>query len=233
MLTGSGQKHKKTRFKEIEMRDFEAFIKHLVSQGFNPRTVIDVGVAWGTKPLYVNFQEAYFILVEALPYFEDEIKKIITKYGGEYHIKGAADKRASKTILVRKDAMSLAGTNILEGAKSGDYSYDVEIDRLDSIIDLHRLKEPVLLKLDVQGADLRALKGAKKLLKQTEVVIAEASLFNNHNLVFDIMQFMRGMGFELYEIFGANYRPYDGAMGQVDIAFVRSNSPLISYKKWA
>lgn len=215
------------------MRDFETFIEHLASQGYKPKTVIDVGVAWGTQPLYVNFQEAYFILVEALPYFEEEIKKIVAKYGGEYHIKGAADKRESKTVHVGKDAMSLAGTNILEGALSGDLSYDIEIDRLDAIINLRKLKGPVLLKLDVQGADLRALRGAKKLLDQTEVVIAEASLFNSHNLIFDIMQFMREMDFELYEIFGANYRPYDGAMGQVDIAFVRSNSPIISYKKWA
>ena len=39
-------------------------------------------------------------------------------------------------------------------------------------------------------------------------------------------------GFELYEIFGASYRPYDNALGQVDVAFVKANSVFREHKGW-
>jgi len=191
-------------------------------------------VAWGTPELYDNFPESYFILVEAVPYFERYLKGILKKHRGEYILKGVADRWERKKIFFNNSSgLAMAGTNILEGAKSGALEFDIEIDRLDALIDPECLDVPILLKLDVQGADLRALKGARTLLSACEMVIAEASLFNPNNLVSDIIAYMKQRGFVLYEVLGAAYRPYDDALGQVDLAFARNDSNLIAYKKWA
>jgi hypothetical protein len=34
---------------------------------------------------------------------------------------------------------------------------------------------------------------------------------------------MKGLGFVVYDIFGEQFRPLDGALGQIDMAFVKEN----------
>ncbi|RBI82522.1 hypothetical protein DRV85_18775 [Rhodosalinus halophilus] len=215
-----------------KLRSFAEFTAHISSLGFRPKTVIDVGVAWGTEELYGPFSGAFFVLVEALPYFEPEIRKITSRIGGEYHVKAVGERPAQRRIAVRDNPMSLAGINVLDGGRKGDLEYDIEIVRIDDLLGGRSFEQPALLKLDVQGGDLRALRGAPQVLAQMEMVIVEASLFNPDNLVYDIMAYMRSAGFELYEIFGASYRPRDDALGQVDLAFVRDGSFLRSEKNW-
>lgn len=40
----------------------------------------------------------------------------------------------------------------------------------------------------------------------------------------DCLKFMKERGFVCYDMFGLSYRPLDGAMSQVDLAFVREES---------
>jgi hypothetical protein len=44
--------------------EFRSFFKHLKSLGFEVRTVIDVGIAFGTVPIYDAFPRARCFLVE-------------------------------------------------------------------------------------------------------------------------------------------------------------------------
>ena len=39
----------------------------------------------------------------------------------------------------------------------------------------------------------------------------------------DVVAYMKNLGFVVYDIFGEDYRPLDGALGQIDIAFVKEN----------
>lgn len=215
------------------MRKFEDFIEHLATnKGFEPKTVIDVGVAWGTPALYKFFPNAYLILIEALPYFEKYVKRILANREGEYHIVGVSDAPEKKTVRIKENAASLAGMNVVDREGSGELVQEIELDLLDSILNAMDFTAPVILKLDVQGADLRALKGASLVLSRAEVVIAEASLFNEKNLAADIIQYMDQSGFRLYDVCGAGYRPYDQALGQVDLAFVRRGSDIIAHSRW-
>ncbi len=48
--------------------------------------------------------------------------------------------------------------------------------RLDDLADELKLEPPYLLKLDIQGAEVDALKGARRILNDTHVVICEADV---------------------------------------------------------
>ena len=214
------------------MRDFSDFIDHLNKQDFRPPMVIDVGVAWGTPDLYHGFKESYFVLIEALDHFEEGIKRLLSKMNGEYYIYGVGDQNENITISVSLDSKALAGANILDKPRQEGQSFDVEIRKLDEIVQPERVPPGSLLKLDVQGGDLRALKGAARVLSKCDVVIAEASLFNKKNLVREIVNYMHDNEFELYDIFGALNRPYDNALGQVDLAFVKAGHNLLKFRGW-
>ena len=46
------------------VRNFGLFFKHLKSLDFDIRTVIDVGIAFGTAPIYEAFPRARYFLIE-------------------------------------------------------------------------------------------------------------------------------------------------------------------------
>lgn len=75
--------------------DFGGFRPSYLAQICQPRTVIDVGVGYGTYPLYEPFPEARFVLVEALRDYEGAIGEIARKYRCDIVYKAVRILRAS------------------------------------------------------------------------------------------------------------------------------------------
>lgn len=61
------------------IRGPDNYISHLKAKGFNPGTVIDIGVATGTPWLY-QFPEAKLVLVEPNPEFATDLERIKSAY---------------------------------------------------------------------------------------------------------------------------------------------------------
>ena len=214
------------------MRKFEDFIAHIAGLGFQPKTVIDAGVAWGTPELYKAFPEAYFILIEALPVFEPNCQRIVGKYRGEYHMKAVSDYEGTTTFTLDEEPARKAGFSISSQKKDGQLVQNVTITTLDKMLEGRDLEGPLLIKTDLQGHDLPAIRGGLSVLRKADMVIMETSMFNKLNLLADVILFMREQGFELYDVFGQLSRPYDNASGQFDAAFVPKGSPFRSYIHW-
>ena len=94
---------------------------------------------------------------------------------------------------------------------------------------------PDLVKLDIQGFELEALLGAEKIFGKTELFILEVSLFPflpGWPLAREVISFMSARGYELYDICGSSRRPLDGALGQLDVAFVKGNGMFRQSAEW-
>jgi FkbM family methyltransferase len=195
--------------------------------------VIDAGVAWGTPELYDTWPNAYFHLIEALPKFEPELKNILARVTGEYHLKAVSDAPGKARIGVNDEPIAWASASLSHDGRSGEHVYDVEVVRMDDLIDPESLRGRILLKTDLQGYDLAALRGAPKILEKVEVIIAEVHIFGEANRFIDVANHLRDCGFRLYDIVGALHRPYDDALSQVDACFARETSPLFAYEGYA
>jgi hypothetical protein len=106
---------------------------------------------------------------------------------------------------------------------------------IDSVLADHRGFHPDFVKLDIQGFELRALAGATSIFGRTEMLILEVSLFEfmvGQPLARDVIAFMGDRGYEIYDIPGFLRRPFDGALGQMDLAFVRQGGRLRSSDQW-
>ncbi len=92
-------------------------LTHLKNMGFYPKTVIDVGVANGTMPLYETFPLSKHILIEPLEEFKPSLEEFIKKYpNSEYIIAAATQKSGNITINVHPD---LVGSSLyLENEES-------------------------------------------------------------------------------------------------------------------
>jgi len=93
---------------------------------------------------------------------------------------------------------------------------------------------PDLVKLDIQGFELEALQGGQSLFGKVEIFILETTLnpFWDQPSTADCIIFMRDRGYELYDVTEYLRRPIDGALGQIDLAFVKKDGMFRREKRW-
>lgn len=107
---------------------------------------------------------------------------------------------------------------------------------IDKLFESRGLPYPDLIKLDLQGGELGALKGAPSSLAHAQAVLAEVSFIafqDNQPLAVDVMHFLDQAGFQLYDIFLLAHRPLDGALAQGDFLFLKKTSPLLADRRWS
>ena len=95
---------------------------------------------------------------------------------------------------------------------------------------------PVFLKLDLEGHEVEALRGATVALSRIEVIWSETRLLGGG---FDVrpdfealLDFARDAGFALYEFVSLSGRPYDNRLRMMDVVFVRRGGVLDSERQW-
>ena len=103
----------------------------------------------------------------------------------------------------------------------------VNSKKLDDFVEDENLKKIDILKMDIQGGELNALKGAKKLLKNsnvkliyTEVMLVEH--YEDQPLLVDIWNYLNEFGYSFYNVFNI-VEGGDGQMRYGDVIFLNRN----------
>lgn len=195
---------------------------------FIPKTVIDVGAALGTFCLYEVFPEAHHLLIEPLVENAPHLEKICTALeSAEFIIAAATTEPGEVTLEVSNtlvhSSIQEKYTPKMKAEPDSQYLRQIPGISLDQICQDKQLKPPYLIKLDIDGQEVEVLKGATKILKNTEYIIIECSLFGQ---VHDVIDFMKRHGFVIYDIVDLSARHFDHTLWQCDIAFVKANSFL-------
>jgi FkbM family methyltransferase len=209
-------------------RTFGEFIEHLGRQGLRFRTVIDVGVAAGTPALYAGVPHAKFHLVEPVPGALDQLRPRVRHLNAEFHPVAAGAEDSTVTFFVHDDVSGSSLYRQAEGPVLDGREVTVPMRRLDTLLPAV-LDRPVLMKIDTQGHEMGVIEGAAGLLRQIDVVILETSMvaFREGIPEFaDVVIAMQTLGFRVYDLLEGHERALDGALAQVDVAFVPQASPL-------
>jgi hypothetical protein len=94
----------------------------------------------------------------------------------------------------------------------------------------------VLMKLDLQGHEIEAMRGATSVLKLTEAIICEVSFYpvndSGRPIFFDVLSFISKQGFLLYDFASLNGRYKDNRLQWGDILLVKENSDLLKNNAW-
>lgn len=204
-------------------------LRQLSMLGFHPRTVIDVGAASQTAELYEEYPKADILLIEPLREFEPSLRKIRDKYRAQYLLAAAGERPGTATLNVHPDHFGSSLLKEEEGPSVDGEPRQVPVITIDEVCTERNLKGPYLIKVDVQGAELQVLAGARQTLSSTEAIVLEVNLFGlmiGGPQFYDVISQMKSYGFVVYDIYGFTYRPYDGALAQVDMVFVREQGFL-------
>jgi FkbM family methyltransferase len=230
--------HRLDEVQRLERQSLRGAIQHARRLGVRPRSIIDVGAAYGTPELYEVFADARHVLVEPLDNYRPYLDAVVARYPHtEYVIAAATSRPGPVTIHVHAD---LVGSSMyLEPEDSpglNDVPRSVPGITLDELCVERSVLGPYLIKVDVQGAELDVLAGASHVLEETEYIVLETSLFGFYRdgaQLYEVINFMYKSGFAPYDLVGHSYRPLDGALAQVDVAFVRQDGPLRSVHSFA
>jgi FkbM family methyltransferase len=220
-------------------KDLKGFCAHLARLGFQPTTIIDVGVADGTFDLYTQFPKARFLLVEPMAEFKPALAWISRRYSSIVELAALGSENGTRQIRFGNSIAEMHGATLQlsTGATPHPQSVrNIPVKRLDSLLAQHGLEGPTLLKVDVQGMELDVLQGAGDALQNMDVIVLEVSLFEfemEQPLIADVFAYMAAKGFVAYDVFGGYGRPLDGALAQLDIAFVKSKGMFRRDTKFA
>lgn len=201
--------------------------ENLRKPGIAPATVIDVGVGRGTPNLYNAFPEAHLVLVEPLEEFEEDLRRICRRRGGEYVLAaaGAAPGRAQVYV----DKRMLYASSLLVDERRPEAEQDALERREVVVTTLDRLRQergwqaPFGLKVDVEGYEDRVIEGAEGLLRETQFVISEVSVARPiaGGMPFArFISFMEKLGFAVHDVLDGTKRG-NGGVDFVDLYFRR------------
>lgn len=207
----------------------------LKENGFDPTLVVDVGANVGSWSLDAHriFSKARFRLLDADPLNAARLQQTCAKLpNSEFSISLLGAEPREEVVFYQ---MGTGSSVLLERTPFDRTCVTIPMTTLDSVVSVD-CEGSVLLKLDVQGYEIEVLRGAKNLLSKAEVVILECSLIEYNEgapLFAEVVSFMGENGFSTYDFCGLMRRKSDGALFQVDVVFVRHDSPLRKpFEKW-
>ena len=203
-----------------------AVLHRLKILGLNPASIIDCGCAYGEWSTVVRdiFTEPHIYAFDVIDYATINHIKHIPKLSLNFGLLGEKDGDIKNFYLDNNIPMRSSYCRDLMDDFSGEVKqmYTVTLDTL-----LPEPVGPILMKLDTQGSELDILKGATKVLEQTEVVIMEVSTISGNEggpEFREVVNFMYDRGFVLYDTVPSGERKE--LIAQMDAVFIKANHPI-------
>lgn len=209
----------------------EMGLSALAQRGITPVNIIDVGAFEGDWSRMVRriWPDSRILMFEPNARKSEEVTRAAGEIGASLYqdLLGAEDGKEVNFNIME------SGSSIMNERSSVPRFQELRrLRRLDSIVP--NLGGSSLLKIDAQGYELEILKGATSILPKIDLIVLEVAAIEINEgapIISEVVAFTKALGFEVCEILEIHRRPLDQAMNQVDIAFVRANSPLFKDKR--
>jgi FkbM family methyltransferase len=158
----------------------------------------------------------------------------LAKSDGRWSVVPAAVSNAAGRMVLNVSGNSVSSSLLpinelhVEAAPESAISGQVEVDvvTVDSLISSHHLNRPLMVKIDVQGAEHLVLDGAQDLfrpggpVRALEIELSAASLYDGQALYLDLLVRLDALGFHLWAIDPGMFSKH-GQILQFDAQLVR------------
>lgn len=210
--------------------------------GYSPRVIIDAGANVGnwTRMARSVFHDATMHLVEPQPACRGALDDLSRRTPGLTVHPVALTEPGSHRVRIVGGGETGGGTGG-RVARSGERepgAVECPAITFDGFLAVRVVREDrALLKPNLEGHELTALQGARRLLDVVEVLLTELQLLDINDVGFpvfaDVVGFLRTRGFEPYDFACLLQRPRDLRLCKGDVVFVRRDSALLADRSWA
>lgn len=216
------------------MRDALRLLRQM---GYAPRVIIDCGANVGrwTRMAREVFPGALVHLVEPQPACADVLEPFVRRLGrAQLHAVAVTAPGVSRVRMIGRGT----GASVAPAGPPGADELECPATTLDALL-AGRVAgaDRALLKLDLEGHEIAALRGAERLLDAVEVVIAEFQLYeiggNGLPVFGDVLRFLEERGYAFFDVACLSGRRRDRRLRMGDAVFVRSGTPLLADGAWA
>ncbi len=191
-------------------REELGFFRAVREHGFRAKTVFDIGSSHGGWSYAISslFPDADFHLFEPLAdlkpdYRERNIQILAEKPKFVLHKVAIGARNGSITMISDPQGFG-ASTMAKRPFAQFQERHRVPIFRLETFSDRFHLSQPEIVKMDLQGGELNALRGAKRLLEKIRIIQLEAWMYRaysqKHPLLWELGRFLTKKQFCLVEI---------------------------------
>ena len=212
------------------------FLKNFRSQDL--KTIIDIGANKGQFSLIAKnfFPNANIFAFEPLTRPYEKFIKIFNKIENvkiyKYAI-GTFDDEVMMNISKREDSSSILEIGplqkkIFQGTDKVNEE-KIYVSPIDKMLEINKIHNPSLLKIDVQGYELEVLKGCKNILDKIDHIYCECSfieLYKNQAIYSQVCEWLYDYNFSVESIYNPSYDD-KGQMVQADIYFKKNKKSSI------
>jgi FkbM family methyltransferase len=211
-------------------------VTSMFKSGIRPATVVDVGANTGQFAIAASriFKAAKIYAFEPIPSCAEKLRVLASDASKiEVYTNAIGDKIDKVDFFVNEydQASSLLRLNI-EGSKHfrnlrEKERISVNIITLDHFFKNKTLVKPVLLKIDVQGAEKDVVAGGKDTLEKVEFVLMETAftpMYIGEPSFTEMIEIMKANDFSFIRPVGFLKSPKNGEILQADILFKKSGA---------
>jgi len=206
----------------------------LQRHGFAPQRVFDVGAnrgAW-TRAASAFFPEADYLLVEPQGHLKVSVQDLVAAGRRiRWVTAGVSDTSGQLPLTIAPDDVSSNFGMTAEAASAHGYTQaPVEICTLNELV-TGGGGVPDMVKIDVEGFELKVLAGASRLLGRTEVIFIEAAVCATgiENSMAAVIGRMGDAGYQMIDITDLNRSPKHGVLWLCELVFLRCGSALLAH----
>ena len=207
----------------------------LRAQGFSPACMYDIGASDGawTRAVSDIFPLAHVELFEPLAELNEPYTApmhLLVESDKRFHLNAVAVGLEPGKCEIHIFPNAVGSTTIgLQHVPDDVRTVVVEKVAVDDLILNRGYDIPQLIKMDIQGGELDALKGAARTLPHVDALLLETWITrgygSNTPLLGELVDFLRKYGFFVYD-FGDEFRNVDGVLVSKDCLFVNARSSI-------
>ena len=212
----------------------ETVLRQMQKNGYDPRVVIDCGANRGQWFALASavYTTSHFHVIEAQKECYSTLEEAAARRGRTTVHKTAVTAPGVASVRMHRGGEQIStGAFVLTTSEPFNVDVDAPATTLDALFASHvQSSDRTLLKLDIEGHEIEALRGASELLRHVEVVVAEVRFFDVNDsgrpTFSEVSLFLEHRGFQLFDIASLSSRRRDQRLWLGDAVFIRRGSHL-------
>ncbi|WP_455756639.1 FkbM family methyltransferase [Sulfurimonas sp.] len=209
-----------------------SFIKFFLDK--SNLNILDVGAAGGVEPVFMQLEDLEGINILGFEPLDANFNKLHSSSNIGYHKLALSNFDGTAVFYTHGTQSTLEEEVASSNLKKARYSYekqDVDVKKIKTIINEGLISHVDVLKIDVEGAELKVIKGCDNELDNILFIKSEFGMDNGDSGLFDIDNYLKVNNFVMFRI--AYNESIMNSIQSGDVLYVKDIFAIVDNDKYS